>query len=599
MIKLSNYVAKFIAQCKVKNVFLLPGGGCMHLVDSFGRCSDFKKICCLHEQAAVIAADADSQYTNNIGVALVTTGPGSTNAITGVAGSWIDSIPLIVISGQAKRQDMIGTSGLRQKGIQEVDIVSMVKSITKYAVTIMEPESIKYHLEKAYYLAKSGRPGPVWIDIPLDVQGAMIDENKLSGFVPQGETHVLSNIDALIEKIINLLNNSKRPVLLVGNGIRLAGAMNEFYQLIECLKIPVLTTWKAIDFLAEDHELFFGRPGSLGQRYANFVQQNSDFLMIIGARLDLAQVGYYYEKMARGAKKVVVDIDPAELNKLAAMKIDVAVAANAKDFIDQLINRKNTVRHLDRKEWFNQCKEWKRKYPVVLAEYWQEKEYVNTYVLVEVLSELLTVNDVIVPGSSGSCSEIFFQAFKAKMGQRIYNNPGLGSMGYGLPASMGACITSGKRTVTLIGDGGLQHNIQEFETIHRLQLPLKIFVLNNNGYATIRNTQRNHFNKNYVCCDPSSGLTLPDTCEVAKAYKIATMKIYNHKGIKEKVAKVLEYKGSMVCEVMVDPDLITAPRLSSEVQSDGSIISKLLEDLWPFLDREELKNNMLIERENQ
>lgn len=593
MIKLSDYVAKFIANCKIKNVFLLPGGGCMHLVDSFGHCPDFQKICCLHEQAAVIAADAYSQYTNNIGVALVTTGPGGTNAITGVAGSWIDSIPVMVISGQAKRQDMIGTSGLRQKGIQEVDIVSVVKPITKYTVTVMEPESIKYHLEKACYLAKNERPGPVWIDIPLDVQGAMIDENKLIGFIPQEKNNVLSNIDELIAQTINLLNHAQRPVLLVGNGIRLAGVMNEFYHLIECLKIPVLTTWKAIDFLSEDHELFFGRPGSIGQRYANFVQQNADFLLVIGARLDLAQVGYYYEKMARGAKKIVVDIDQAELDKLDNMHPDFKICTNAKNFINKIKGQEKKVKLLDRKEWFAQCCIWKKKYPVVLNSYDQEKDFVNTYVLVDVLSELLTKDDVIVPGSSGSCSEIFFQAFKVKLGQRIYNNPGLGSMGYGLPASIGACITSGKRTITLIGDGGLQHNIQELETIHRLQLPLKIFVLNNNGYASIRNTQRSHFHGHYVCCDPSSGLTLPDTCAVAAAYKIPAMRICNHASIKEKVAAVLKQNGPVVCEVMVNPDLITIPRLSSEVKPDGTIVSKPLEDLWPFLDRNEFKMNMI------
>jgi len=594
MMKVSDYVAQFIADCKVRKVFLLPGGGCMHLVDSFGRCQDFQKICCLHEQAAVIAVDAYSQYTNDIGVALVTAGPGGTNAITGVAGSWIDSIPIMVISGQAKRQDMIGTSGLRQKGIQEVDIVSMVKPITKYAVTVMEPESIRYHLERAYYLAKDGRQGPVWIDIPLDVQGAMVDENRLMGFSPQESAVSINSLDDLVSKTIDLLNCAKRPVLLVGNGIRLSDAMPEFYQLIKLLNIPVLTTWKAIDFLAEDHELFFGRPGSIGQRYANFVQQNADFLLVIGARLDLAQVGYYYEKMAHKAKKVIVDVDRVELDKLDNMHPDFKICTNAKDFINKINIQEGKIKLLDRKEWLGQCRIWKEKYPVVLDSYWQERNFVSTYVLVEVLSELLTNNDVIVPGSSGSCSEIFFQAFKVKLGQRIYNNPGLGSMGYGLPASMGACITSGKRTITLIGDGGLQHNIQELETIRRLQLSLKIFILNNNGYASIRNTQRSHFHGNYICCDPSSGLTLPDICAVAKAYKMPAMRIYNHDSIKEKVAEVLAAHGPIVCEVMVNPDLITQPRLSSEVKLDGSIVSKSLEDLWPFLDRDELKHEMLI-----
>ena len=564
----------------------------MHLVDSFGCRSEIKKICCLHEQAAVIAADACSQYTNDFGVALVTTGPGATNAITGVAGAWIDSVPMMVISGQVKRQDMMGQSRLRQKGVQEVDIITMVKSITKYAVTVMDPQRIRYHLEKAYCLARTGCSGPVWIDIPLDVQGAMIEEDALEQFIPAQITR--PDLSDQIDHVVDLLNQAKRPVLLVGNGVRLSHGMSEFYELIDALNIPVLTTWKSIDFLSEDHPLFFGRPGSIGQRYANLIQQNSDLFITIGARLDLAQIGYNYGWVAREARKVVVDVDQAQIDKMSDMHIDVSVCADAKNFINHLLVKQNVINRSDRKKWFDQCKIWKQKYPVILSAYYDEKNYVNTYVLVDILSELLTEDDVLVPGSSGSCSEILSQAFKVKKGQRIFNNPGLGSMGYGLPASMGACVASGKRTITVIGDGGLQHNIQELETIHRLQLPLKIFILNNNGYASIRNMQRNYFDKNYMCCDPSSGLTVPNTCDVASAYKIATTRIYNHENMKEKIMAVLQSKGPMICDVMVNPDLITAPRLSSEVNKDGKITSKPLEDLWPFLDRDEFLANMLV-----
>lgn len=595
MIKLSDYVVQFIAASGIKKLFLLPGGGCMHLVDSFGLHSEIEKISCLHEQAAVIAADAYSQYTNHIGMALVTTGPGGTNAITGVAGSWIDSIPLIVFSGQVKCQDMIGQSGLRQKGVQEVDIIAMVKPITKYAVTITQPDEIRYHLEKAYFLAKHGRPGPVWIDIPLDVQGAMIDESQLKGFVALKDEEIVDlSLSQNIDRVIDGFNQSKRPVFLAGNGIRLAGVLDEWTALVEKMQIPVLTTWKSCDFLSEDHPLFFGRPGAIGQRYANFILQNCDFLMVVGARLDLVQIGYNYDQVAREAKKVVVDIDSAEIEKLKRMKVDLPICADAKDVILQLLKRKQSISPIDRSAWMAKCAVWKRKYPVVLPEYWKEKQYVNTYILIDVLSELLTENDVIVPGSSGSCSEILLQAFRVKKGQRVQNNPGLGSMGYGLPASMGACIASGKRTITVIGDGGLQHNIQELETIHRLQLPLKIFILNNNGYASIRNTQRSHFNQHYVCCDPASGLTLPDTCAIASAYKIASKRIDDQANIKAQVAEVLAEKGPVVCEVMVNPDLITAPRLSSEVKPDGRIVSKPLEDLWPFLDRQEFRENMMV-----
>jgi acetolactate synthase-1/2/3 large subunit len=595
-LKLSDYVINFISRLNAKHLFLLPGGGCMHLVDSLGKCSDLEYVCCLHEQAVAIAAEAYGQYTNDIGVALVTTGPGGTNAITGIAGAWIDSTPVLVISGQVKRSDMMGASGVRQMGGQEVDITTLVKPITKYAVTVMDPLSIKYHLEKAVYLARTGRPGPVWIDIPLDVQGARIDEDGLKGFDPLeiAQTDNQNELQTRVKEVISLLNKSERPVILAGNGIRLSKAEKEFLHLITSLKIPVLTTWKTIDLLPEIHELFFGRPGSVGQRGANFIQQNSDFILTIGARLDLAQVGYSYHNFARRAKKVVVDIDEAEIKKMK-MDIDVPVCSDAKAFIQELINNLDMVQYKDRSDWMSRCVSWKNKYPVVVPEYWKQKEPVNTYVLIDVLSELMTETDILVPGSSGGCSEITMQAFRVKKGQRVLNTPGLGSMGFGLPASIGACLASGKkRTISIIGDGGLQHNIQELETVYRLQLPIKLFILNNNGYASIRMTQKKHFSGHYVCCDPSSGLTLPDTCKIASAYGIKTTSITNHVDLKEKIKEILDDKAPIICDVIVDPMLETAPRLSSEVRPDGSIVSKPMEDLYPFLDREEFKANMTI-----
>jgi acetolactate synthase-1/2/3 large subunit len=597
MIKLSDYVFKFISGLGVKHVFLLPGGGCMHLVDSLGKNSNLESVCCLHEQAAAMAAEGYGQYTNNIGVVLVTTGPGGTNAITGVAGGWIDSTPMLIISGQVKRQDLISNSGVRQMGIQEVDIISVVKNITKYAVTIIEPSSIKYHLEKAVFIARTGRPGPVWIDIPLDVQAASIEENELKGFQ---STEILLKEDKeelgrSVDRAIQLINESRRPVILAGNGIRLAEALDDFLDLINYLKIPVLTTWKAIDFLPDNHELFFGRPGSIGQRGANFIQQNCDLLLTIGARLDLAQVGFNHQNFARLAKKVIVDIDASEIKKLK-MNIDLPICSGALVFIRELLEKKDKIIFKDRSKWLFRCREWVSKYPVVLSEYWEQKKYVNTYVLIDCLSDSLNNNDCLVPGSSGGCSEISLQAFKVKKGQRVFNTPGLGAMGFGLPASIGASLASGKkRTVTIIGDGGLQLNIQDLETIARLNLPIKIFVLNNNGYASIRNTQKSHFKGHLVCCDPSSGLTLPDTSKIASAYAIKYAKILNHKSIKAKVQEVLDTEGPIICEVMVEPDLATAPRIQSEVLADGSIISKPLEDLWPFLDRGEFKANMITE----
>jgi len=564
----------------------------MHLVDSLGKCLRLKYTCCLHEQAAGIAAEAYSQYSNNLGVLLVTTGPGGTNAVTAVAGAWIDSIPLLIISGQAKRSDMIQGSGVRQMGNQEVDIISIIKPITKYAATVFEASDIKYHLEKAIYLAKTGRPGPAWLDIPLDVQGAIIDESKLKVFKrPKEKT--AKRLPQLVDKAITLLNRSERPVILAGNGIRLSGALKDFIRLTRILKIPVLTTWKALDFLAENDNLFFGRPGSVAQRGANFIQQNADFILALGSRLDLAQTGYNHKHFAPFAKKAVVDIDLSEIKKMK-MKIDVPICADAKSCIREFLGKRNKLMPKARGPWLASCAGWKKKYPVALPAYFKAKKYVNTYCLVDVLAELMSSRDILVPGSSGSCSEITLQAFKVKKGQRVFNTPGLGSMGFGLPASIGACLASGKRrTISIIGDGGLQHNIQELETVRRLKLPLKLFVLNNNGYASIRNTQKTHFKGHYVCCDPASGLTFPATLKIAKAYGIKNMRLLSHKGLKGRIKKALQAKGPVICEVMTDPFLLTSPRLSSQVRPDGSIISKPLEDLWPFLGREEFKENML------
>jgi len=607
MIKLSDYVIGFVSGIGVKHIFMLPGGGCMHLVDSVGRNNNIQFVGCLHEQAVVIAADGYSQYNGNIGVALVTTGPGSTNAITAVAGAWIDSTAVMVLSGQVKRKDLLAGKGVRQMGIQEVDIISLVKPVTKYAVTVIEPESIRYHMEKAFYVACHGRPGPVWLDIPLDVQGAIIDETKLNGFDPSEETARIgqsakgmaqsteAELSASVDRTIGLLNKSERPVILAGRGIRLAKALGDFYRVIESLKIPVLTTWRLADSLPEDSEVFFGRPGSIASRGANFVQQNADFILVIGARLDLPQVGHSYSNFARAARKVVVDVDENEIKKINT-EIDVPVVSDAGAFLREFAGKLNQVRLRDLSAWIAHCKTWKTKYPVILPEYLDKSNYVNTYALIDALSDFLNGEDIIVPGSSGSCAEITPQAFRVRKGQRIINSPGLGSMGYGLPQSIGACLAGGsKRTVSIIGDGGLQHNIQELETLKRLNIPLKLFVLNNNGYAAIRSTHKRFFEGRLVCCDPSSGLTLPDTCKIADAYGLKTVRIYDQKNLRLEVLNVLNMEGPVVCDVMIDPDLQMAPKLSSMARPDGSMVSKPLEDLWPFLEREEFRENMIIE----
>ncbi|GAB6183706.1 thiamine pyrophosphate-binding protein [Thermodesulfovibrio hydrogeniphilus] len=624
--KVSDFVIDYIAEeLGLTHIFMLPGGGCMHLVDSVGRNKKIKPVCCLHEQAAAIAADGYAQYKNNIGVALVTTGPGGTNAITGVAASWIDSVPVLIISGQVKRSDLMKNRGVRQIGVQEVDIVSIVKPITKYAVTVMEPEEIKYYLDKAIHIAKNGRPGPVWIDIPLDVQGAKI-EGKLKGFNPEEEfsskmkegNNVITpsrhceasvgyrsnlffeiatgtscprkdnykKVDEKVKQTIELLNNSKRPVILAGCGIRIANALEQFHQLIDILGIPVLTTWRFADGMEDAHPLFFGRPGSIASRYANFIQQNSDFILVIGARLDLSQVGYNYKNFAKHAKKVIVDIDENEIKKIDTV-IDVPIVADAREFLNCMLAMKEMLKQPYRSQWIRQCEEWKRKYPIILKEYYKSQKFVNTYVFIDILSDLLTSNDNIVPDSSGSASEITYQAFRIKKGQRLINSPGLGSMGFGIPQSIGVCLASGRRTICITGDGAMQHNIQELETIKRLNLPIKIFVLNNNGYSAIRNTHRRFFEGRLVCCDPSSGLTLPDTLKIGKAYGFKTYRIKKQDSLKEQIKEILESEGPVICELMIDPDLQIAPRIMSKTLPDGSMVSGSLEDMWPFLESKE------------
>ena len=592
MIKLSDYVMKFVAEQKVGHVFLLPGGGCMHLVDSLGKNEKLKAVCNLHEQASAIAADAYSQYTGNLGVALVTTGPGSTNAITGVTASWIDSTPVLVLAGQVKRADMIGKSGVRQMGVQEVDIVPIVRSVTKYAVAVMDPLTIRYHLEKALCLAKSGRPGPVWLTIPLDVQSAFIDEKKLKGFKPKERAEKLDG--QKIRKVIELISRAERPVLLAGNGIRLAGVQKEFLRLIERLKIPVLTTWRADDLLPETHRLYCGRPGAIGQRGANFSQQNSDLIITIGARLDFGQIGFDHGNFARNARKVIVDIDPAEIGKLNT-KIDLPIVADAKVFLSALLKSNLPKPNGQIRSWLRQCQAWKKRYPVVIARQLRQKGRISTYAFIDTLSDLLTGRDILVPDSSGSAAEVTQQAVRIKRGLRVLNNPGLGSMGFGLPAGIGACLASGrKRTTVIIGDGGLQLTIQELETVVRLKLPLKIFVLNNNGYASIQATQKRFFDGRLVCSGPASGLTLPDSCRIAEAYKIKNVRIAVQKNLKSKLRKVLNTAGPVICDLMIDTKQETVPRMSSYVKPDGNMASKPFEDLYPFLPREEFEKNMAI-----
>ncbi len=589
--KVSDYVISRLEEY-TKDIFLVSGGGCIHLVDSLSK-SKINLIPTLHEQGASIAAESYAQYTNKLGVALVTTGPGSTNAVTGIASAWLDSIPVLLLTGQVQNKDRVGDKGVRQLGFQEIDTVSIYKSITKYAVTISDPKTIKYHLNKAIYLATTGRPGPVVIDIPLDVQAAEINPDELIDFILTDKIYDLNSLDLIVEA----LNKAKRPIVLVGNGVRLANALPEFYEFIKKTGIPVLTTWKTLDILEESHPQYVGRPGGVGQRGANFNQQNSDFILVIGARLDHGQLAYQPQYFAREATKCIVDIDINEINKLG-INIEFPIESDAKLFLTQLNQKVNSLNISD---WLSYCKSLHIKYPVILPEHLKVNElYINNYAFIEYLSDLLPENSLVIPGSSGACSEVTMQSFKTKIGTRVYNSEGLGSMGFGIPAAIGGCIASDKKeTICIDGDGGFFMNIQELELVYRYQLPIKFFVLNNNGYGSIKTTQNTHFKGNLVVSDPSSGLTLPSIELNAAAYKIPYVKIETQQNLKLDLSNVLSMHGPIICELIVDPDHKTLPKASVYKKEDGSFATRPMEDLAPFLDRNEFLNNLLIKPINQ
>lgn len=593
MIKVSDYVIKRLEETGTKHMFMLPGGGAMHLNDSLGNSEKIQYITCLHEQACSIAAEAYARVNNQIGLLMVTTGPGGTNALTGVAGAYIESTPMFVVSGQVKRADMINGQGIRQQGMQELDIISVVQSMTKYAALVDDPLMIRYHIERALYEATTGRPGPVWLDIPLDVQATMVEEEQLIGYVPMKKPGA-SNLDKQVKEVIRLLNESDRPVLLAGNGIRLADALPEFEKLAQVLQIPILTTWNGIDLVEEQNPLYYGRPGGLGHRYANFIQQNSDLFLSIGARLNLLQTGYNFDGFAREATKIMVDIDHNELHKIN-VRPDMPICADAKEFIELLLEHADEIQKKDRKDWFAYCDRVKEKYPIVLPEYWEQKEKANTYCLLETISKYMTENDVYVSGSSGSCIDISMQTFRVKKGQRVFCTKGLASMGYGLPSTVGACLASGgKRTVGVNGDGGFVMNIQELETIRRLNLPIKVFVLSNEGYGAIKATQTNLFNAHLVACNEDSNLSLPHVARVAEAYGLKSMVIEDNSQLDAKVKEALEYDGPVIIEVMTPIELTAFPKQVSYKRKDGQMESLPLEYMNPPLSDEEMAENMLI-----
>lgn len=596
-IKLSQYVIGRLADWGVEHIFMLTGGGAMHLNDSIGREPRIKYICTHHEQAAAIAAEAYARVTGKTGVINVTTGPGSINSLNGVFGAWTDSVPLLIVSGQVKRETCMGVTGMtniRQLGDQEVDIVRMVSGITKYAVLVSEPQSIRYHLERAWFIASSGRPGPCWLDIPVDVQSAKIDESLLRSYDPAEDRldWDAAKVAAQCQEVLRRLRDARRPVLMAGTGVRAANALAEFRELARVLGIPVTTAWTH-DLIATDDPLFCGRPGTIGERAGNFTVQNADVLLVLGSRLNIRQVSYNWPSFARAAYKIHVDIDPAELDK-PLVRVDMPVQCDLKVFLREMLNQVagsgyDASQHAG---WLAWCRERVAKYPVVLPKHRAPGPRVNTYAFIERLFEELSDDDVVVCANAAACI-VPYQAAKLKLNQRLISNSGAASMGYDLPAAVGAAVArGGKRVICLAGDGSIQLNIQELQTVVHHQLPVKIFVLNNDGYLSIRQTQSNFFHL-LVGEGPSSGVTFPDFLKLAAAYGLPTVSIKTADDF-PLLRDVLDRPGPVLCEVSLDPAQEFEPRLKSKQLPDGTIVSPNLEDMFPFLDPAELNSNLLI-----
>lgn len=601
-IKVSDYIASFIKKLGVRYVFVVSGGSNLLLLDSIANKKSLNYICNHHEQASAIAAESYGRAGENIGVCIVTTGPGGTNTITGVAGAWLDSIPVLYISGQVKREFVVNDSELRQVGVQGINIVDIVKPITKYAVTIMNPKEIKYHLQKAVFLAKSCRPGPVWLDIPTDVQRAPIEQNYLSGFNPLKEGFTSSakirlkqdaRLKTQVAKAIELIKKSKRPVIFAGHGIRLAGGRALFIKTVKQLKIPVLTSMSAHDLINSDHPLFFGRPGVFGDRNGNFTIQNSDLLISIGARLHLWNIGYNHKAFAREAKKIIVDIDKAELKKIT-IKPDLPIQADANDFMEELVRQSNGIKLPDIGDWLKRCVGWRKRYPVVLPEYKIEKKFVNSYYFIDALSDILDKGEIIVTGD-GTAFTCTNQAIKIKKNQRLHYNVGCAAMGYDLPAAIGIYFATKKKRIILItGDGSIMLNIQELQTIFHHKLPIKIFLLNNRCYLAIKNGQDISLGGKYTASDEKSGITFPNFKRIAKSFGISYEKINNNSEVRKKIKKTLRSNKPVICDINMSPGQPLYPSLSWIKRSGGIAIPRPLEDMDPLLNREEFLNNMII-----
>lgn len=597
VVKLSDWVAQKCVEFGVRHVFMVTGGGAMHLNHSFGTHPQLTCVFNHHEQACAMGAEAYCRLNNQLAVVNVTSGPGGTNAITGVYGAYVDSIAMVVISGQVKFETTVRSTGLplRQYGDQELDIEELVRPITKYCVMVTDPQTIRYHLEKAFYLARSGRPGPVWLDIPLDVQNTKINPGELKGFTPLEEDAPWKNVDLKVmgQKILDKIRKAKRPVVFAGGGVRLSGQHKEFISFVEKLGVPVVTGWNAHDLIWDAHPLNCGRPGSIGDRAGNFTVQNADLLLILGSRLNIRQVSYNWKSFAREAFKIWVDIDELELQK-PSVAPDMPVRANLSDFLPVLTKLNYSGPTVEQQSWLKWCRERKTRYPTVLEEYWSGRE-INPYCFMKSLFERLEEDQIIVTGNGSACV-VSFQAAELKKGQRLWTNSGCASMGYDLPAAIGISQAApGKNIVCLAGDGSLMMNLQELQTVAGYNLPIKIFILNNNGYSSIFQTHRNFFNGVEVGAGPKSGVTFPNFEKLARAFEIEYMSCASHHDMGPAIEAAMLREGPVICEVLLDPDQPFAPKLSAKQHPDGRITSPPLEDLSPFLPREELLDNLLIE----
>lgn len=604
--RLADYVADFLVSHGVTDVFCVVGGGAMHLNDALGHHSKLKVTYNHHEQACAMAAEAYARLENRIAAVCVTTGPGGTNAITGVACGWLDSIPMLIISGQVRydttaRYAMQFTEGLplRSVGDQEYDIVKSVEPMTKYSVMVEDPSKIRYILEKAWHLAVTGRPGPSWIDIPVNFQGYYIDTDNLEGYNSVKDEQLLppSAEFKIIDIIINNIKQANRPVLYAGYGIRLSGGYEVFRKVIEKLNIPIVTYWNSIDLIEDEHPLYCGRAGNMGDRPGNWAIQNADLLICIGTRISIRQVGYNWKTWARAAKVIMVDIDRAELKK-HTIHVDIPVWADAKDVLNKLNDVVPDGEKLPYKEeWNKACQEWKKKYPVVQKHQLDENvTKVNVYAFIKFLSSRLPENSLTAV-SNGACCVVGSQAFVIKKGSRFVNNSAIASMGYGLPASIGMCISSGRRdTICLEGDGSIMMNLQELQTIITNQLPIKIFLINNNGYHSIRITQNNLFTEHSkIGIGPESGdLSFPNFKKIAVAFGYKYYSAQTNSEMMNIVDKVINLKEPVFCEIFTDSNQVWEPKSSTRRLEDGSLLSPPLEDLAPFLPREELEKIMYI-----